>query len=214
MLNQVFGLAISFSLINTNVGANINLETPTISLYPQEYQQALIQKQTISNYQVENSYITSQSNPAFTNIKQQEEQKIKEEEEEKKRRQREENRKKQIAKQKKARLKKLQAQSSQKKFYSGPVNGDYQTLIRRACAKYGCNPSQLIRVMYCESGGRANAKNPRSNASGLFQFMPRTFYANARRAGLQNANLWNPYHQIQTAAWMFANGQAHQWVCK
>jgi len=113
MLNQVFGLAISFSLINSNVGANINLEAPTISLYPQEYQQVLVQRQTIHNYQVESSYMTSQSNPAFKKIKQQEEQRTKQED--KKRRQREEKRKKQIAKQKKARLKKLQAQSSQKK---------------------------------------------------------------------------------------------------
>jgi SLT domain-containing protein len=66
--------------------------------------------------------------------------------------------------------------------------------------------------MYCESGGRSNAVN--GVYSGLFQFHPNTFQANANRIGLTNADIWNPYHQIQVAAWMFANGQAWQWGCK
>jgi len=93
------------------------------------------------------------------------------------------------------------------------VNGDFESAIRNRCAAVGCNSEQVIRVMYCESGGRSNAANP-SGASGLFQFMPRTFSANASRIGLSGANIWNPYHQIEVATWMFANGQAWQWVCK
>jgi len=93
------------------------------------------------------------------------------------------------------------------------ANGDFESAIRTRCAAVGCNPTQLIRVMYCESGGRSNAYNP-SGASGLFQFMPRTFSANAARIGLSEANIWNPWHQIDVATWMFANGQAWQWVCK
>ena len=92
------------------------------------------------------------------------------------------------------------------------VIGDFESTIRSACNNYGCNPEQLIRVMYCESGGRSNAVN--GVYSGLFQFHPNTFRANANRIGLTNADIWNPYHQIQVAAWMFANGQAWQWGCK
>jgi len=95
----------------------------------------------------------------------------------------------------------------------GQINGDFESAIRTRCAAVGCNPEQLIRIMYCESGGRSNAQNP-SGASGLFQFMPRTFSANAARIGLTNADIWNPYHQIDVATTMFANGQAWQWVCK
>ena len=92
------------------------------------------------------------------------------------------------------------------------ITGDFESTIRSACNDYGCNPEQLIRVMYCESGGRSNAVN--GVYSGLFQFHPNTFQANANRIGLTNADIWNPYHQIQVAAWMFANGQAWQWGCK
>jgi len=93
------------------------------------------------------------------------------------------------------------------------VSGNFEDEIRARCAEYGCNPEQLIRIMYCESGGRSNAKNP-SGASGLFQFMPRTFSANAARMGMSGASIWDPYAQIRVAAWMFANGQAWQWTCK
>lgn len=93
------------------------------------------------------------------------------------------------------------------------INGDFESAIRNRCAALGCNPDQVIRVMYCESGGRSNAYN-RSGASGLFQFMPRTFSANAARVGIAGADIWNPWHQIDVATWMFAKGQSWQWVCK
>jgi soluble lytic murein transglycosylase-like protein len=97
---------------------------------------------------------------------------------------------------------------------NAPVNGDFESMIRYWCGKLGCNADLLIRVMYCESGGRSNAVNKGgSGASGLLQFMPGTFYANARRAGIVNADIWNPEHQIHTAAYMFSIGQEGQWSC-
>lgn len=92
---------------------------------------------------------------------------------------------------------------------------DYESFIRERCDQLGCNADQLIRVMYCESGGRSNAVNRGgSGASGLFQFIPSTFSANARRLGMSGANIWNPRDQIIIATYMFANGQAGQWSCK
>lgn len=92
---------------------------------------------------------------------------------------------------------------------------DYETLIRERCNQLGCNPDQVIRIMYCESGGRANAVNRGgSGASGLFQFMPRTFAANAARIGLAGASIWDPRAQIYVATYMFSIGQAGQWTCK
>ncbi len=90
---------------------------------------------------------------------------------------------------------------------------NYESYILEQCNKYGCNATQLIRVMYCESGGRPDAYNP-SGATGLLQFMPATFYANAAKIGIVDANVHNPIQQIQVAAYMFANGQAYQWACK
>ncbi|GAB4143200.1 MAG: hypothetical protein OHK0017_00260 [Patescibacteria group bacterium] len=98
---------------------------------------------------------------------------------------------------------------------SSSVNrDDARTMIDYYAQMYGVNPDKLFRVMMCESGGRSNAKNKSSSASGIMQFMPRTFYANAARVGIPNPDLWNPEHQIQTAAWMFSIGQERQWSCK
>jgi hypothetical protein len=80
---------------------------------------------------------------------------------------------------------------------------------------YGADSARMIRLAQCESGIRATAKNPRSDASGLFQFMPATFRANATRLGIQNQDIWNPDQQAQTAAWMIGRiNQAYQWECK
>jgi hypothetical protein len=89
---------------------------------------------------------------------------------------------------------------------------DFETFIIQKCSQYGCNPDQLIRVMYCESGGRVNAVNPAGPYIGLFQFLSSTFYSNAKF--IPGANINNGYHQIEVAAKMFANGQAGQWGCK
>jgi hypothetical protein len=89
---------------------------------------------------------------------------------------------------------------------------DYETYIRQKCSEYGCNPAELIHVMYCESGGRANAINPAGPYIGLFQFLTSTFNANARY--IPQANIYDPYHQIDVTAKMFANGQRGQWGCK
>jgi hypothetical protein len=94
------------------------------------------------------------------------------------------------------------------------VSGDFQEAIRVACANYGCNPTQLIRVMYCESGGRSNAFNRVGSYIGLFQFSTSTFNANAKRVGIPNPNVWDPYQQINVAAYMFSIGQSRQWTCK
>jgi len=92
------------------------------------------------------------------------------------------------------------------------VDGNFVGAIIEKCAVFGCNPDQLVRVMYCESGGRSNARN--GIHTGLFQFNPRTFAANANRSGVPGADIYNPYQQIHVAAWMFSQGQARQWSCK
>jgi len=123
----------------------------------------------------------------------------------------------------KARQAKLAKEQAEKKLQAAQVkvalmnfdSFDYEDLIRERCSVLGCDANQLIRVMYCESGGRANAVNRGgSGASGLFQFMPRTFAANAARIGMAEASIWDARAQIYVATYMFANGQAWQWSCK
>ena len=83
--------------------------------------------------------------------------------------------------------------------------------IATAAARWGVNYYWLLRVASCESGLNPSAYNP-SGASGLFQFMPGTYYAYAARIG-ERGSIWNAYSNANVAAYMFSIGQAYQWGC-
>jgi Transglycosylase SLT domain len=93
------------------------------------------------------------------------------------------------------------------------TNLSFAEQITARCEILGCNATQLIRVMKCESSG-----NPTVVGSGLyiglFQFLPSTFNAYKVKAGLPNGDIYNGSDQIHVATYMFANGQARQWGCK
>ena len=95
-----------------------------------------------------------------------------------------------------------------------PVSGDIPSIIRAAAANWGADPDQLLRVAYCESHFNPGAYNASSGASGLFQFLPSTWAANSVRAGYGGASPFDAVANANTAAMMFANSQARQWVCK
>ncbi|MEP6693112.1 MAG: transglycosylase SLT domain-containing protein, partial [Chloroflexota bacterium] len=95
-----------------------------------------------------------------------------------------------------------------------PAPGDIESVIRTAAAAWGADPSQLLRVAWCESRYNPYALNARSGAAGLFQFMPATWAANSVRAGYAGASVFDPVASANTAAYMFRNGQAWQWSCK
>jgi len=90
---------------------------------------------------------------------------------------------------------------------------EIEAIIRAAAARWGADPTQLLRVAWCESRYNPSAYNA-SGASGLFQFMPRTWAANSVRAGYSGASVWDPVASANTAAYMFSIGQAGQWTCK
>jgi uncharacterized protein YabE (DUF348 family) len=94
-----------------------------------------------------------------------------------------------------------------------PGSSEIETIIRDAAAAHGADAEQLLRVAYCESRFNPGAYNA-SGASGLFQFMPRTWAANSVRAGYAGASAFDPVASANVAAWMFVRGQAYQWVCR
>lgn len=98
--------------------------------------------------------------------------------------------------------------------YSAPVSsgGDIQSIIVKWANYFGVSPSWLLGVARCESTFNTRAYNA-SGATGLFQFMPSTFYAYAPRAGA-GSDIYSAEDQSRTAAYMFSIGQAGQWVCK
>ena len=92
-------------------------------------------------------------------------------------------------------------------------SSEIEAIIRDAASAHGVNPEQLLRVAFCESRYNPGAYNA-SGASGLFQFMPGTWAANSVRAGYAGASAFDPVASANVAAWMFARGQAYQWVCR
>ena len=81
-------------------------------------------------------------------------------------------------------------------------------IIRSAAARFGADGDQMVRVATCESGLNPRAYDARSGASGLFQFMPGTFYGHGGR------DIWDAADQSNVAAQMFSHGQAGAWACK
>lgn len=94
-----------------------------------------------------------------------------------------------------------------------PGTSEIEQIIRDAAAAQGADAEQLVRVAYCESRFNPGAYNA-SGAAGLFQFMPGTWAANSVRAGFAGASVYDPVASANVAAWMFARGQAFQWVCR
>lgn len=83
--------------------------------------------------------------------------------------------------------------------------------IRLASIAYGVDYGQMEAIASCETGGSFSrySKNPRSTASGLFQFLTGTF------AGTPygRESIWSPYANALAAGWMMAHGRRGEWVC-
>lgn len=62
------------------------------------------------------------------------------------------------------------------------ISGDIRKIVSDAAATYGVDPNALLTITWIESKGNPNAKNPKSSAGGLLQFIDST----ARAYGLQN----------------------------
>ena len=90
--------------------------------------------------------------------------------------------------------------SSEPQSYYG---SDYESYIYSHYPQYAAD---LVRIMYCESGGDPNAYNP-SGCSGLMQFAPSTFYS------VSSGDIWDGYDQIDAAAEMFRQGRQNEWTC-
>jgi peptidoglycan hydrolase CwlO-like protein len=79
-------------------------------------------------------------------------------------------------------------------------------VIRTAAARYNQDGDRLVRVARCESSLNPRAQSS-SGASGLFQFMPGTFYGNGGH------DIWDPTDQSNIAAKMFSQGRSGDWSC-
>lgn len=71
---------------------------------------------------------------------------------------------------------------------------------------------RAMRVITCESGGRADAKNPNSTASGLFQHLGSLWPERAAKAGWAGADVFDPVANVAVAAWLvYEHGGWSHW---
>lgn len=66
--------------------------------------------------------------------------------------------------------------------------------------------TRALRIIFCESSGDPNAKNPRSSASGLFQHLGRFWPERSVKAGVPGADIFDPSANVTVAAWLVYEG--------
>jgi hypothetical protein len=86
--------------------------------------------------------------------------------------------------------------------------------IHQASVRHGVSEAWLRRVAFCESRFLPWARNPRSGAAGLFQYMPRTWAWMSGQAGWGGASPYDPYASADVAAWAFSVGLSSHWSCR
>jgi hypothetical protein len=70
--------------------------------------------------------------------------------------------------------------------------------------------ARLDCIAWFESRGDASARNPRSGAAGLFQFLPGTWAGTPQ--GRAGASVYDPLAARAAARWMLAQGRAREWT--
>jgi uncharacterized protein YraI len=87
--------------------------------------------------------------------------------------------------------------------------GSITDIITAAANRYGQSPSAMLAVAKCESNYDPNAINPRSGASGLFQFLPGTW----KTTPYASYSIFDPWANANAAGWMWSVGRRGEWVC-
>ena len=94
----------------------------------------------------------------------------------------------------------------------------WRPLAQQALDDYniGDQIETFMRVLACESGGNARAKNPTSTASGLMQHLARPYWpARAKAIGMPGASPFDPIANIYASAYLLttAGGGWEHWTC-
>jgi len=83
------------------------------------------------------------------------------------------------------------------------MSGEIRSIVSAAATRHGVDPNALLRIAMIESSGNPKAKNPKSSAGGLFQFIDST----AAQYGL--ADRYDPAQAADAAARLARDNAAH-----
>jgi len=81
------------------------------------------------------------------------------------------------------------------------------------CERYDIFPVLLNNIIKCESGWDFEAKNPKSTAKGLCQFLDGTWNWTLFRMGIdaEKADRFDPELQLEACAWLISNDDLGHW---
>ena len=71
--------------------------------------------------------------------------------------------------------------------------------------------AKFRRLIVCESRGKHEAVGDNGTSFGILQFKNATFAHFSRKYGMTDADIENPYHQIDLAVRMISNGRLGHW---
>lgn len=98
-----------------------------------------------------------------------------------------------------------------KVLFRGSVE-HWRPYVTAAALSRGLDPNRMLRIMQCESGGNALARN--GVYSGLFQFHPQTWANATSRFGAGNESIWDGEAQIRISAAKMSVDGFREWECK
>lgn len=85
-------------------------------------------------------------------------------------------------------------------------------MIVSAAVTYGVDPQYALRIAFCESEYKEDARNPNSSAKGVFQFIDGTWASVNRIRGL-SYDVMDAEQNIDNAMWLVQNEGWHHWEC-
>ena len=81
---------------------------------------------------------------------------------------------------------------------------------------YGISEKEASSTINCESGFNPSAFNhsdPYGGSKGIAQFLQGTFDNYSSQLGIENADIWDPYQQLEVMSYMWSLKQEKQWSC-
>jgi soluble lytic murein transglycosylase-like protein len=91
---------------------------------------------------------------------------------------------------------------------------DVPGMITDAAGRWGLDPNQMLRVAWCESKFDPGAYNRSSGASGVFQFIPRTWAWASAAVGQAQASPFDAAANVEAAAWLMKTQGPRHWACR
>jgi len=98
---------------------------------------------------------------------------------------------------------------------SAQVTSDViEDYILRVSVAEGVSAQMAWDIAKCETRFNPMAHNkqdPNGGSRGIYQFQEKTFYNFAKKYGIDNPDIWNPYQQVNLAIYILRDGGANHW---